>query len=98
MNDDTFRCDGCLGTNLPVSKLKWVVYDTVRSRWGLGRMLFCAACVKDMTHKLEGHADTPVKPEPVGMICPICQHTVDDADYWCGDVGTCLRCSLNNMC
>jgi len=27
-----------------------------------------------------------------GMKCPVCGHTVDDADYWSGS--KCLRCAL----
>jgi len=71
-----------------VSELAWEVYTSTNPDYS--PLLFCAACVKDMIHKLEGH----VKSEPAGLICPVCHHTVYDADYWT-DAGMCLRCALS---
>ena len=28
------------------------------------------------------------------MICPVCGHFVDDADYWDDKTGICVRCLL----
>lgn len=100
MNDDTFRCDGCLREDLPGRELTWVTYARVwgePTHYGIKPLKFCRRCVRDMTHKLEGHAATPVKPEPLGLVCPVCRHTVDVLTRF-RDVGTCLRCALNNMC
>ena len=32
--------------------------------------------------------------EQRGLVCPVCHHLVDNADYWNDEGGVCMRCAL----